>query len=188
MNGLNGPFVAAVSGFISQYNPTLVFAPLADSALAVEFYNAALDHYFLTHIANEIALLDAGVTIKGWVRTGQSFNVFPTAQTGSTPVCRFYIPPDKGDSHFYGRGTAECDATGMANPTFVNEDPQFFHAVLPMAGSCPAGTVAVYRVFSNRADANHRYMVSRSLRDQMVARGWLAEGDGPDLVVMCAPA
>jgi len=25
------------------------------------------------------------------------------------------------------------------------------------------------------------------VRDQMVARGWLAEGDGPDLVVMCAP-
>jgi hypothetical protein len=25
------------------------------------------------------------------------------------------------------------------------------------------------------------------LRGEMVAKGWLAEGDGPDLVVMCAP-
>jgi len=25
------------------------------------------------------------------------------------------------------------------------------------------------------------------MRDQMVPRGWIAEGDGPDLVVMCAP-
>jgi len=25
------------------------------------------------------------------------------------------------------------------------------------------------------------------VRDQMVAKGWLAEGDGPNMVVMCAP-
>jgi len=42
-------------------------------------------------------------------------------------------------------------------------------------------------VFSNRYDANHRYMTDKATRDQMVAKGWLAEGDGPDLVVMCAP-
>jgi hypothetical protein len=45
----------------------------------------------------------------------------------------------------------------------------------------------VYRVFSNRPDANHRYMVDRTVREQMAARGWLVEGDGPDAVVMCAP-
>ncbi len=158
------------------------------AATAVEFYHAGLDHYFLTHIADEIAILDAGVTIKGWTRTGQSFRVYAAAGPGTSPVCRFYIPPAKGDSHFYGRGTAECDATGQKNPSFVNEDPQFFHVVLPAAGVCPAGLVSVYRVFSNRVDANHRYMVDRALRDQMVMeRHWLAEGDGPDLVVMCVP-
>ncbi len=163
-------------------------------ALAVEFYHAGFDHYFVTHIANEIALLDAGVVIKGWVRTGQSFGVYAAAGAGTSPVCRFYIPPAKGDSHFYGRGTAECDATGVANPSFVNEDPQFFHVKLPVAGVCPAGTISLYRVFSdrirnNRIDANHRYMIDRAIRDQMVAppRNWLAEGDGPDLVVMCVP-
>jgi hypothetical protein len=46
----------------------------------------------------------------------------------------------------------------------------------------------VYRVFSNRADANHRYMVDRTLRDLMAAKGWQIEGDGPDAVVMCAPS
>lgn len=30
-------------------------------------------------------------------------------------------------------------------------------------------------------------LTDRSVRDQMVARGWLAEDDGPNLVVMCAP-
>ena len=47
--------------------------------------------------------------------------------------------------------------------------------------------MAVYRVFSNRLDANHRYTTDRATRDQMVASGWIAEGDGPDTVVMCAP-
>lgn len=163
-------------------------APAAGIATVVEFYNAALDHYFITHIAPEIATLDAGVTIKGWARTGQSFNVFTTA-SGTSAVCRFYIPPDKGNSHFYGRGSAECDATGKSNPSFINEDPQFFYVVLPTLGVCPVGTTPVYRVFSNRADANHRYMIDRTIRDQMASvRGWLPEGDGPDLVVMCVPA
>jgi hypothetical protein len=158
------------------------------TAVAIEYYNQSLDHYFLTHIAAEIAILDAGVTIKGWVRTGQSFNVYTAAANGTSPVCRFYIPPGKGDSHFYGRGTAECDATAAKNPSFINEDPQFFHVMLPAAGVCPAGTIPVYRVFSNRADANHRYMISAAIRDLMVSQQhWLAEGDGPDLVVMCVP-
>lgn len=189
LNGLNGPFTAAVSGFIDRVNPSLAFVSLdVTTAVAVEFYNAELDHYFVSHIAVEIAILDAGVAIKGWTRTGQSFKVMTGAGAGSSPVCRFYIPPGKGNSHFYGRGTQECDATKAANPTFVNEDPQFFHMTLPSQGMCPAGMRNVYRVFSNRADANHRYMVDVAIRTQMTGRGWLAEGDGADLVVMCAPA
>ena len=186
MNGLDAEYLAANIGFIDKYNGSFATGTPA-SALAIEFYNAGLDHYFLTHIASEIALLDAGVTIKGWVRTNQSFNVYAAAGSGTSPVCRFYIPPDKGDSHFYGRGSVECNATGANNPTFVNEDPQFFHVGLPTAGVCPAGTRSVYRTFSNRPDANHRYTVVRSIRDQMTSAGWLAEGDGPDLVVMCSP-
>jgi len=108
-------------------------------------------------------------------------------QAGTSPVCRFYIPPALGDSHFYGRGTAECNATAQKNPTFVLEDPDFMNMILPVAGVCPVGTTNVYRVFDGRLDANHRYMTDKAIRDQMVAKGWIAEGDGPDLVVMCAP-
>jgi len=153
----------------------------------VEFYNAVLDHYFITYIPAEIANLDAGNTPTKWNRTGYGFKAGSLAQAGTSPVCRFYIPPAKGDSHFFGRGTAECDATAAKNPTFVLEDPAFMQMTLPAAGTCPAGTTPIYRVFSNRADANHRYMTDRAVRDQMVAKGWIAEGDGPDLVVMCAP-
>ncbi len=153
----------------------------------VEFYHADLDHYFITWMQDEIANLDADTRIRGWTRTGYSFKTHATAQSGTSPVCRYYIPPELGDSHFFGRGTVECNATGQENPTFVLEDPAFMQAFLPTAGVCPANTTQVYRVFSNRLDANHRYMTDRTVRDQMVATGWLAEGDGPDLVVMCAP-
>ncbi|MEO8134625.1 MAG: M4 family metallopeptidase [Betaproteobacteria bacterium] len=153
----------------------------------VEYYNASLDHYFITWVPDEITKLDAGTVIKGWVRTTKSFNTFRLATTGTSPVCRYYIPPDKGNSHFFGRGTTECNATGQKNPTFVLEDPAFMQMFLPTAGTCPANTIQVYRVFTNRPDANHRYMTDKAVRAQMVAKGWVAEGDGPDLVVMCAP-
>ncbi len=166
-----------------------VRAALAGVQLAdvVEYYHAGFDHYFLTWRPAEIAALDAGTTIRGWARTGATFRAWTTPEAGSSPVCRFYIPPALGDSHFYGRGHAECEATARDQPGLVLEDARFMHLALPGAGACPADTVPVYRVFSNRADANHRYTTDRSLRDRMVATGWLAEGDGPDLVVMCAP-
>ncbi len=152
----------------------------------IEFYNAGLDHYFITYGAQEISDLDTGVH-KGWARTGQSFKAYTTPQAGTSPVCRFYIPPGKGDSHFFGRGTVECNATGAAHPDFDLEDPAFMQMFLPVAGVCPANTTEVYRVFSNRADANHRYMTDPAIRDQMAAKGWTIEGDGPHFVVMCAP-
>jgi len=155
---------------------------------AVEYYNAGLDHYFISWVGNEIAILDAGVRSHGWARTGEVIPTYPSGQAGASPLCRYYIPPDKGNSHFYGRGSVECERTGQANPSFVLEDPAFMSMVLPTAGVCPSGTRNVYRVFSDRADANHRYTTSLAIRDVMVARGWLAEGDGPDRVVMCAPA
>ncbi len=153
----------------------------------VEFYNASLDHYFITYVADEIAKLDNG-TFKGWARTGLSFKAFATAQSAASAVCRIYIPPGKGDGHFFGRDTNECDGTMAKNPTFVLESSAFIYLYPPTLGICAAGQVPVYRVFSNRADANHRYTTDRAVRDQMVGKGWLAEGDGADTVVMCAPA
>jgi N-acetylneuraminic acid mutarotase len=155
--------------------------------LVVEYYNAVLDHYFITWVLAEQAFLDAGHTPTPWVRTGSTFNTYTSAHAGTSPVCRFYIPPAASDSHFFGRDTVECNGTGQRYPEFVLEDPQFMHLFLPVAGTCPANTTPIYRVFSNRTDANHRYMTDRTIRSQMLARGWVAEGDGPDLVVMCAP-
>jgi hypothetical protein len=177
--GMQGQQSFSVTGFGGPAGPL-------PTAKVVEFYNSGLDHYFITWLAQEISDLDNGVH-KGWARTGYSFQTYTTAQAGTSPVCRFYIPPALGDSHFFGRGTTECDATGQKNPTFVDEDPAFMHMFLPVGGVCPDDGTEVYRVFSNRLDANHRYMTDKTVRDAMVAEGWLPEGDGPDLVVMCSP-
>ncbi len=159
----------------------------APTVEVVEYYNASLDHYFITHIAAEIANLDAGLTPTRWTRTGESFRAYLTPQSGTSPICRFYIPPADGNSHFFGRSAAECSASQQAHPEFVLEDPNYMQMALPVAGTCPTGTLPVYRVFDNRADTNHRYTTDRTIRDQMLTQGWVAEGDGPDLVVMCAP-
>jgi hypothetical protein len=182
-----------ISGIAAVYVPCAGKAYAFDFAAAVpvtvvEYYNAVLDHYFITWVPDEIAILDAGVQIRGWVRTGKSFKTYAVVQPGTSDICRFYIPPGKGDSHFFGRGITECENTAAAHPDFDEESSTFMFMFLPVNGACPAGTVAVYRVFDNRPDANHRYMIDRATRDQMVALGWLAEGDGPDLIVMCAPA
>jgi minor extracellular serine protease Vpr len=162
--------------------------PPPTTVTVAEYYNAVLDHYFITWLPAEQANLDAGLTPTRWNRTGATFKAYATAQAATSPVCRFYLPPQYGDSHFFGRGTVECNQTAQKFPGFIIEDLTFMQMFLPVAGVCPAGTIPVYRVFSNRADANHRYMTDRGTRDLMVARGWLAEGDGPDLVVMCAPS
>jgi len=176
-------YAGTEGGGVYRYTKSGAATPVT----VVEYYNATLDHYFITWVAAEQANLDAGNTPTRWTRTGLSFKTYTTPQTGASPVCRYYIPPAKGDSHFFGRGTQECNATGQANPTFILESPDFMHMFLPLAGTCPASTTPVYRVFSNRPDANHRYMTDRAVRDQMAAKGWLVEGDGPDAVVMCAP-
>jgi hypothetical protein len=186
-SGLDAQFIGILGNWIDGRADDLR-ADEAPVRMAIEYHNEDLDHYFVTHRTDEIAKLDStsnGVT--GWVRTGAMFPVLARADADTTPICRFYIPPAYGDSHFYGRGTDECAATARNNPGFTLEDREFFHMVLPVQGMCPAGTQPVYRLFDNRGELNHRYTVERSVRDSMVQAGWVAEGDGADRVAMCAP-
>ena len=154
----------------------------------IEYYSAGQDHYFITSLPTEIAALDAGKFV-GWKRTGRTFEAYPGPTGNASPVCRFLIPPALGDSHFYSASPAECAQTQASNPTFVEESPAVMYVDLPNAttGACPSGTIPVYRVWDNRVDSNHRYTVDKQLRAQMVKQGWVAEGYGPDQVIMCAP-
>jgi len=48
------------------------------------------------------------------------------------------------------------------------------------------GDANAHRVWNQRADSNHRYVTTLGLRDQMVAKGYVAEGYGPNAVTLCA--
>ena len=165
-----------------------VTATAATTVNVIEYYNAAQDHFFITSIPAEITALDNGQFV-GWSRTGRMFEAYPGPTGNASPVCRFLIPPALGDSHFYSASPAECAQVAATYPTFVEESAAVMYMDLPntTTGACPSGDIPVYRVWDNRADSNHRYTVDLQLRQQMVSLGWVAEGYGPNQVIMCAP-
>ena len=179
----------------------LAFAAAAPSAGAqavtvIEYYHVALDHYFITWFQPEIDALDSGHFF-GWSRTGLTFQAFADQASGGpgvNPVCRFLIPPP-ADSHFFSALPADCAAVLAKIPVdpnyhgFIYETPNAFYIAVPdlATGACPAGTIPVYRLWNQRADSNHRYTADPAAKALMVAKGYVAEGYGPDAVAMCTP-
>jgi hypothetical protein len=197
VDGVTAQFAGRANAVNAASNYAGQSASLPAGAITVvEFYNQALDHYFVSPLAPDIDALDSG-KFEGWARTGLSFYAYPTAAAGAAavnPVCRFFIPPQHGNSHFFSASPAEC-AVVLAwigtNPSFsgyVLETPAAYYIALPntTTGACPAGTVPVYRLWNQRFDSNHRFTIDPVVKAQMVARGYVAEGYGPDAVSMCA--
>lgn len=184
----------------------ITVSPAAEDAMidAVEYYHAGLDHYFLSAAQAEIALIDAD-RFPGWARTGRTFRVFATARPERVPVCRYYIPPAKGDSHFFGVAAVdnptpsagdECRAIELAAFAgsgalhgLVKEAANAFYVLQPerATGACPDGSRPVYRLWNQRSDSNHRYTTDLAVRAEMLARGYVSEGYGLLGVVMCVP-
>jgi hypothetical protein len=155
--------------------------------LAVEYYNAQLDHYFITAMDDEVYALDAG-HFAGWSRTGFSLDVYDAGTADGSPVCRFYMPPQYCDSYFYSATPGECSQVAQKFPGFVYNSTETIEIYTPdlTSGQCPQDTVPVYRLWNDRIDSNHRYTTDRLIRDQMVAKGYIVEGYGADPVIMCA--
>lgn len=160
----------------------------------VEYYHAGFDHYFITPVAAEIALLDAKAPpFQDWSRTGFSFRAYEgkTAPTGSVAICRFFnssFAPKS--SHFYAPRGLGCETTLANYPDWGLEDDRLFATMLPDAdGACPAGTVAVYRLYNNGQGGapNHRFVTSLTERQRMLDKGYVAEGAGIG-VGMCVPS
>ena len=161
-------------------------------ATAVEYFAPSLGHFFYTSDGAEIAGLD-NATIPGWTRTGESFHVIPAAvqPTTAVSVCRFYGLPQAGlNSHFFTSFQSECDAVQQLWPNaWILESADAF-AVLPVPYvDCVQGAVSLYRLYNNRPDANHRFTTSPATRDQMMATGWILEGNATQhgLTAMCVP-
>ena len=136
----------------------------------------------------------------GWTRTGEEFHVLGAKDTNAgldQPVCRLYLPPGRGDSHFFSASGEECAAARSRIPDAVLETGAAFYAALPdpVTGHCgnvkwpgtPFSTFAcpVYRLWNGRVDSNHRYTQYPEVRDRMIARGYVSEGYGPMGVAMC---
>lgn len=155
-----------------------------------EFYHSALRHYFVTADPAEKQDLDTGVH-PGWQRTGEFFRAYTSGSRANgsiNPVCRYYGNPPAGpDSHFYSAQIGECFDVLWTFKWLVETD-NVFQINLPdtTTGACPSATVPVYRLWNQRADSNHRYTTSVAIKAQMIAGGYVAEGYGPDGVVMCA--
>jgi len=162
---------------------------LTTSALrkVIEYHHREFDHYFITSSLDEIAKLDNG-TFVGWARTGRAFNVFASGTPGTVDVCRFFSTSfAPKSSHFYTPSAAEC-AKVKDSADWQFEDT-VFNVVLPDgAGTCPAVTAPLYRLYNDgRGGApNHRYTTEREVFDAMRELGWVPEGAGIG-VIACVP-
>ena len=129
---------------------------------AVEFYNASLNHYFLTAVSQEADAIDKGAVGPGWIRTGFTFRAYAAEADAkeAMPVCRFFGTPGLGpDAHFFTADAAEC-ALVKANPRWLYEGIAF-RALVPATGSCPPATAAVVRFYSpglTVSASRHRYV------------------------------
>ncbi len=156
---------------------------------AVEYYHAGFNHYFITAYAHEISLLDGGAYGGVWSRTGKTFQVWTGAGPGIAETCRFFSAAfAPRSSHFYTPFAAECEMRKQ-DPAWTFEAVAFYLQPSPL-GTCGAGTVPLYRANNNGMSGapNHRYTTDRATFDQMRAAGWLAEGNGPQIVFACVPA
>jgi hypothetical protein len=135
----------------------------------------------------------------GWGRTGGVFLAYGSGTAhrpgAAMSVCRFYGFPSAGlDSHFFSAFPEECDAVKQRfSASWLLESDDAFGILLPdsQTGTCPPGTAGVHRFYNNRPDANHRYAIGNLgmlyPSYYTVSGPWIAEGNGPDIVVMCAP-
>jgi len=162
---------------------------VAAPSTAVEYYHGGYGHYFVTASPQEIAALDDG-RFPGWSRTGQSFEVLELNTAGSANVCRFwsgqtFVPKS---SHFYTPFAAEC-AIVKGNPGWLFEGEVFAMMLPGAAGTCAGGTLPLYRLYNDGQGGapNHRYTTSLTIRSEMLAQGWIAEGSGVG-VIGCVPA
>ena len=170
----------AVRGTGVAAGPAPAAAPPAVDV--VEYYNAPLNHYFLTANADEAAALDRGAVGPNWVRTGLGFRAYAAGTTGggAVDVCRFYGTPGVGPtSHFFTGNAAECAAV-RTNPDWL-EEIVAFRAIVPVAGACPVGSAPVLRFFWPGGvvlASRHRYTSDAATIAALraAAPAWIEEG------------
>ena len=196
----NGISVAVqLNGEICNTQPFDVIAastppapPMPKIVVAVEYYDAGWNMYFVTALPNEIAVLDGGAFGGVWKRTGQQFNVYALdgAPSFSSTVWRFFSTMfSPKSSHVYTANEDEYDELTSGDIAGWSLEGSVFSAPLPSSdGTCSAGTIPVYRLYNNAMGGapNHRLITDANEFSQMTAAGWTPEGEGIG-VGLCSP-
>ena len=195
------PFVGRLP--VYAYNALSVGCPVNSNSVALdvlpvgqkvgmkltEYYNAALDYYFLTGRDGDKAALD---TVAGWARTGNEIRVFARPNLKTLPLERHFFAniaksATRG-SHFFTVLPSDQTLLTSLNPTnaALNAKP-FLEGVEGYAvpktatNTCPVSTIPIYRAFKGAPryvdDGNHRFSVSLAQHQNMVnTLGWSDDG------------
>lgn len=161
-------------------------------ALAVEYFHAGQGHYFVTTDAQEMSVLDTTPGM-GWSRTGRAFRVWDENDGTMKPVCRFWSDQTFApkSSHFYTPYDQECAL--LQAGTAWRFERHAFVVRLPEGASgakqCGTGSQPLYRAYNAGVTGapNHRYTTDPTLLDQLVAQGWIMEGEAATRVFACVP-
>jgi len=172
---------------------TVYDRPYAES-VAIEYFHRGYGHYFASAGVDETRRLDTDPDWRAqWSRTGHAFNVWSVPEAERLPVCRFwsgqrYAPKS---SHFYTPFMPECNSVQAAG-VWIYEG-NVFALKLPEAGTgsrvCPPDARPLYRAYNDGISGapNHRYTTDRAVLDEMIAQGWIMEGDASTQVFACVP-
>jgi hypothetical protein len=163
------------------------------SVSLVEYYNAALDYYFLTGRAGDKTALDGVPAI--WARTGNEIKLYAAPNVDTQPLERHYFDKvaknaSRG-SHFFTALPSDQILMTSLNPSNVPLAAKPVlegvegYAVPAVNGVCPAGSAPIYRAFKGAPryvdDGNHRFSNNLARHQDMVSRlGWIDDG-----VVFC---
>ncbi len=158
----------------------MVTSASAQSVTVIEYYNQVLDAHFITGRSDEQAALN---TVADFKRTGMTFQATAaaTASPSQTKICRFYISIASPyvSSHFYGRQGIDCESIRSQNLAGFTWEDYDFATQQPTSGTCPAGTVTIFRGFRAAAGgktSNHRYSVSAATYASAASAGYVGEG------------
>jgi hypothetical protein len=163
--------------------------PPSGTTVAVEYYYADWNFYFVTSLASEIAALDGGAFGGVWKRTGETFNVWSDSANGALATHRFFSTGfSPRSSHFYTPYVDEYNSL-KAGTVWEYEGIAFYVQLPDANGNCPAGTVILYRLYNNGLGGapNHRFTISVATFNAMKAAGWQFEGNGLTGAYACVP-
>lgn len=160
--------------------------------VVAEYYNAAFDHYFITIRDREGSLLGKP-PFQDWQPTGLTFNAYDplfAPPSAGVSVCRFFNDHFAPKStHFYAMHGLGCEQTISGFPDWALETSNAFYMLVPdNNGNCPTNSMPVYRLYNNGMGGapNHRFTTYLNVRAQMIAAGWVPEGNGVG-VTFCSP-